>query len=250
MILQRALPYDPAPRRLPGVQPLDPATWLLVDEAYAAQMELREELMATCPEAVLAEMPGARPAAAELLETVLTHLPRGFRAGAEGVTCPDGRVVALDRDDPLRTAARLVQEDLCLMEARGDEHVLTAAALCFPASWMLAEKIGRPLTAIHDPVAAYDAALARRVQRLFDGVQAGRPLWRVNALWYADPALHQPRSVNAPRPDQHATRGDYLRSERQCLLRLPVTGAVVFSIHTYVLAAATLPDDLRSAVRG
>jgi len=28
----------------------------------------------------------------------------------------------------------------------------------------------------------------------------------------------------------------YLRSERQSILRLPDTGAVVFSIHTYVVA--------------
>jgi hypothetical protein len=56
------------------------------------------------------------------------------------------------------------------MERRGDEHVLTAAVLCFPASWHLADKIGRPLTTIHVPVKVYDETLARRVQRLFDGV--------------------------------------------------------------------------------
>jgi hypothetical protein len=31
----------------------------------------------------------------------------------------------------------------------------------------------------------------------------------------------------------------YLRSERQCVLRLPKTRACVFSIHTYVLARTT-----------
>jgi hypothetical protein len=33
----------------------------------------------------------------------------------------------------------------------------------------------------------------------------------------------------------------YLRSERQCILRLPETGAVVFSIHTTVIRAEDGP---------
>ena len=65
--------------------------------------------------------------------------------------------VAIDRGDPMGTLGHLVQEDLCLMEKRGEEHVLTAAVLCFPASWRLADKIGRPLEAIHVPVPEYDA---------------------------------------------------------------------------------------------
>ena len=116
-----------------------------------------------------------------------------YAVGPE-VRRPDGVTVAIDRADPLGTLGHLVQEDLCLMEKRNEAHVLTAAVLCFPASWRLAEKIGRPLEAIHAPVPEYDPKLARRVQRLFDGVQPGRPLWRVNALRYADPALHQPRA--------------------------------------------------------
>ncbi len=135
------------------------------------------------------------------------------------------------------TLARLVQEDLCLMQRRGDEHVLAGAALCFPASWTLTEKLGRPMVSIHLPVEEYDATLARRVQRLLDGVRDGAPLWRSNALWYDDPALYQPRAENAPRPETPvAASFGYLRSERQCLVRLPQSNAVAFSIHTYVLA--------------
>ena len=110
--------------------------------------------------------------------------------------------------------------------------------MTFPASWRLAEKIGQPLTAIHDPVSEYTPDIARRVQRLFDGVQVGRPLWRYNQLWYHDPALFQPRSSMEPRskPDSAAR---YFRTERQCVVRLPKTRAVVFSIHTWVLERAS-----------
>jgi hypothetical protein len=133
------------------------------------------------------------------------------------------------------TAALLVQEDLCILQKSGDEHVLTAAALCFPASWRLSEKYMRPLIGIHEPVDSYDDNIARRVQRMFDGIRPHRPLWRFNALWYDDPGLFQPRSALAPRDVTDAHTARFLRSERQSLSRLPETDAVVFSIHTFVL---------------
>lgn len=157
----------------------------------------------------------------------------GYEISANEARRPDGVRVPIDRAAPMLTLGHLVQEDLCLMERHGAEHVLTAAVLCFPASWRLSEKIGRPLRDIHLPVPSYDAGIAARVQRLFDGVQPGRPLWRFNVLRYADPTLHQPRRRVQPDAAGHCP---YLRSERQCVLRLPVSGACVFSIHTFVLA--------------
>ena len=237
-ILQTTLPYDPfAPRPLPGVTPLKPGDWLQRDEAFAGQMALRDALLAERRAEVLALDPEAEEAAREVLDLALELAYPG--AGAT-VDRPDGVRVAVDRSDPLGTLGRLVQEDICILQKRGDEHVLTGAVLCFPASWSLAEKILRPLTGIHDPVDSYDAGIARRVQRLFDGVRPGRPLWRFNALWYDDPELHQPRSAQDRRARVPADSAGYLRSERQCILRLPRSKAVVFSIHTYVLARVSL----------
>ena len=121
------------------------------------------------------------------------------------------------------------------MQKQGDEHVLTAAVLCFPASWTLAEKAGQPLSRIHRPVGAYDVGVAQRVQRLFDGVQSGKPIWRNNYLHYNDPELYQPLSETDPaRKEPWPAHAPYTRAERQCIVRLPETGAVLFSIHTYV----------------
>lgn len=242
-VLQNRLRHMPRPG-LPGMQPLDIATWLEVDEAYAGQMALRDTLLAERPDAVHALAETARPAAEELLGTALAHLPAGFALDGTDVTRPDGRRIAIDRSAPLMTLGRICQQDFCILEARAGEHVLTGAVLCFPASWTLAEKFLRPLTAIHDPVASYDDALARRVQRLFDAIHPDRPLWRANLLRYADPALHAPRPENAPRRE---TGGDYIRSERQCLLRLPGTRAVVFSIHTTMIRLSDLTPDQRAA---
>lgn len=247
-ILQSRLPFapwmDPRTARLPGILPIEGADWLRVDDAYAAQMAERDRLIALHPEVVHGMLEPARPAAEELYATVLDWLAgqAGFRVGAASVRRPDGVEVALDPAMPLKTLGRLVQEDLCLMERRGGEHVLTGAILCFPASWSLDEKLGRPLLGIHVPVASYDPEIARRVQRLFDAIRPDQPLWRMNALIYRDPTLHQPKREGTPRTDRRG--GSYVRAERQCLLRLPQTRAVVFSIHSYVVDIATLsPED-------
>ena len=239
-ILQDRIPYDTGPRGLPGIRPLAVEAWLMRDEAFARQMALRAALLAERRAEVLAVTAPAREAVAELLNHVLAWLDRndpGYSVGAARVTRPDGVTVPIDRADPLGTLGHLVQEDLCVMQKRGAAHVLTAAVLCFPANWRLSEKIGRPLIDIHAPVPDYDANLAKRVQRLFDGVRVDRPLWRFNALHYARPELFQPwrrdtEDAGAPHPT-----APFFRSERQCVLRLPETRACVFSIHTYVVRA-------------
>ena len=252
VIVQQQLPtipwLVPALARLPGVLPLSMADWLVVDDAFGGQMALRDQLLAERTDAVYAMTPGAEAAAEALLALILDHLGPGYLRQGNQVIRPDGVAMALDGAPPLITAARLVQEDLCIHQpGPHGEHVLTAAVLCFPASWSLDEKIGRPLSAIHAPVAAYDAQMAARVQRLFDAVRPERPLWRQNALIYADPALHQPRREAASRRDVPGT-GRYLRSEKQCFVRLAAHDAVVFSIHTYLVPLTALPAQARAGL--
>lgn len=240
---------DSSFHRLPGMRPVGADEWLLVDEVYAQQMALRARLLAERRDEVIAELAEARNAAAEMLELTLATLSRrgDFAVGEKTVRRPDGVSVPVRPEDPFGTVGQLLQEDVCLLEKRDREHVLTGAVLVFPSGWTLAEKIGRPLLRIHVPVAAYDAEIGRRVQRLFDGLQPGRPLMRANLLWHGLPSLHQPWREGEPKP--LAARGDsYLRSERQCLLRLPRTGAVIFTIHTSVLDAADLTAAERAAL--
>jgi len=243
-ILQRHLPDDMrVPRALPGIQPAR-GPWLRIDDAYAGQMARRAALLEERLEDVVYLDPAALPAARELLSKAMEILPAlGFGAAGSIVTCPDGRCVDVTAMPPLQALGRMFQNDFVIMEKRGDQHVLTGAVLCFPASWRLSEKAGRPLTGIHVPVDDYTDDLARRVQRLFDGIRVGRPLWRFNRLWYQDPELYQPRSAAEPRrAGAGLATGPYLRSERQTLVRLPDSQAVVFVIHTYVLARADVPD--------
>lgn len=253
-ILQDRLPeavlHSLAPGRLPGTRPARPEdSWIQLDGAFAGQMALRDRLLAERRDAVHALTDPARPAAEELLGTVLALLADrpGYAVRTDSVQRPDGVQVPIDPSTPLVTLGRLVQEDLCLMQEGPDGHVLTGAVLCFPASWSLDEKLGRALPGIHWPVRSYDADLTRRVQRLFDAIRVGAPMERANLLPYDDATLFTPRREDDRRskPAENAT---FIRSERQCLVRLPETRAVLFTIHTYIVRRAGLPADQQAAV--
>lgn len=254
-VLQKSLPMapwaHPATARLPGIQPLDPKEWIICDDAYSGQMAQRDVLISEKRDSVHRLNETARPAALELLDLVLADLKarHDFRVTEAEVTRPDGVRILIDRGIPLLTLGRLVQNDFCLMERDGTGHWrLTGAILCFPASWSLIEKFGRELGGIHDPVDVYDDDLARRVARLFDAMHPDRPLWRANALAYADPALHQPRQEDDPRTPPTGVAQRFLRSERQTLRKLPRSGAVAFGIHTYVVSVDDLTDDQRGGL--
>ena len=237
-IFQKQLPYDTKRGKLlPGISPLSPQKWLILDEAYAEQMQERERLIKRKRGAVIALDAQAMEAAVELLENTLDFLPNlgDFKQIEETIKCPDGRSVQIDISDPMATLGKLVQNDFCIMQKYGDEHILSGAVLCFPASWSLSEKFMRPLKVIHEPVAEYDENITRRVQRLFDGIKVGRPLWRFNKLYYEAPDLHQPRTFSNPRRILAKDEGGYIRSEKQTLTRLPKSNAVIFTIHTFVL---------------
>ena len=244
MIFQKALPHipwmDPRLNRLPGIMPLQAGDWLREDEVYGAQMALRDQLILARD--VHAILPQAQDAAVEVLQMALA------RSGHEGdsVTRSDGVRVAIDWDQPLITLGRLVQEDICILQEDAGEYCLTGAILCFPASWTLAQKIGRPMMAIHTPVDSYTDDMGARVHRMFSALRPEQGLWRMNYMTYGSADLHHPRLENDPRPPSDAR--PYLRAERQCLIRLPRTRAIVFSIHTYLMRIVDLDDSARAAL--
>jgi hypothetical protein len=203
--------------------------------------------------------PEGEAGARELLELLLDHLPTRFpehyrRSGGriDNLATGEGFEIAAWAEAPLALAGRLVQEDLCLMQASPEGYRLVAAVLCFPAHWRLADKLGRPLDVIHAPVPGFDERLATPATRFFAGIRVERPVWRVNWSLVDTPALFLPPEHRGhPRPITAGRAGEelWLRVERQTLRRLPRSGDVVFGIHTYVdplARAIDSPDAARA----
>ena len=101
------------------------------------------------------------------------------------------------------------------------------------------------MMAIHTPVTSYNDDIGARVHRMFSALRPEQGLWRMNHLTYATADLHHPRLEDDPRPPGERP---FLRAERQCLIRLPQSRAVVFTIHSYVMRIADLPADARAAL--
>jgi hypothetical protein len=176
--------------------------------------------------------------------------------------------------DPLVALALLASEDLLLLlpEARGPKHetvyVLKSGALLFPNDWSLrshfdqpepdradpaaqeqwraaqqaslkAARLGKSPNEIHDGhVSHFMQHFASRVDLFFDRMEPGMRTWRRNwGMRMTDELfLHSDlpaAALPALTPDNWAEHG-YLRSEHETFTKLPQSGAVVFSIKTYL----------------
>lgn len=206
-----------------GTHSLSLDDWLIVDHQRDEHLAYKAELLERARPAVFAALPGSEDASAELLAVIREWLV------AHGLS------IAEESSDehPLLEAARLVQEDLAVLEQIDGKWMLTAGAVAFPTHWTVSDKIGLPLDAIHAPVAHYEAELSERVDRFHDRLTVSRPAWRRN--WFVVPTseMHLPASGHQLHvADRIADDGwpMWIRSERQTLRRLPASDAIVFTI--------------------
>lgn len=246
------------------LRPMPFAEWIWPGETQAADLAEKAHLIATRPDEVFASLPQSEAAQAELLATLLAHLrdhlPEHYSVEPDRVVVKAAdRTIPLATDEPpLQTAGRMVQEDFCLLQSDGAEndapYRLTAASLCFPTRWRLSEKIGHPLAAIHGPVPGYEAQIAAHVDRFFQVLKTDRPVQRANWSIVDDPALFQPTGHGRSEARHNVSAKAlcdrlWFRTERQTLLRLTKTGAVVFGIRINQLPLSAIANDPGKAPR-
>lgn len=252
-IFQDILPLSPwhelALKKLPGLNPLNRKDWIVVDSAFDLQMRYADYLLQEHTHDVLKFDNCAKDASKELLESILSALVdnEDYTVDKHSVTRPDGRTIQLDWDRCLKTSRLLVQQDLCIMMKGKKEHILVGAAMCFPASWKLSEKIMQPMSAIHKPVDEYTENIAYRVEKMFCLMSPKQDMWRANWLIYNNPNLHQPRRAMDVRP-RDSNKEQWVRVERQTFRKLPETQAIIFGIHTYVIPFRKLSDKQRETL--
>lgn len=235
-----------------GLQPLDLQDWIEIDDQFVEQLWLKDHLLQTRQGELVAGLPesldGQRAVLDLLVDHLLTHFPHIYhRQGSTLVNLKTDQQWSLSdfAQAPLDLAGRLVQEDLLLMQAGSESYRLTAGSLCFPSHWRLQDKLGLPLGQIHQPVPGYQQHLQRRVDQLFERFTVDRPGWRLNWSLVDTPTLclccdssPMPTGITA----ENAGDRLWLRIERQTLRRIPITGDILFTVHTFV-------DPLKQVVR-
>ena len=231
-----------------GTRSLDLDEWLVVDADREVDLAYKAQLLDTVRDVVVAHddtrpdphpdtRPDTRSVGAEVLGLVRAWL------------CEHGiePAPAHGDDHPLVEAARLVQEDLAVLQRIDGAWVLTAGVVCFPSHWTISDKVGLPLEGVHGPVAHYPEELRDKVNRFHDRLSVDRPAWRRN--WMINPTdeLHQPaRDQSMHIADSIAPDGSpmWIRSEFQTLRRLPETGAILFTIRVQLAPLGVLRQRL------
>lgn len=216
-----------------GTRPLQPPARLFdVTASRDEELALKQRLLDDGRVVRCRALSGTEALVAEALEFLSATFAREY---------PELAV----RADTLAGFTRLVQEDVCLLDGHAPGVPLVAGSLCFPSMWSLEEKLGKPLLAIHEPVPFFAQHLGKATQALLERMRPGVTVWRLNWGLYPTPRLDlEPHTLPewqhlAHRvTPEHAGELLYLRVERQTLTRLPRTGAIVFTIHTYVSSVA------------
>ncbi|KAK0206070.1 hypothetical protein DFS33DRAFT_1312070 [Desarmillaria ectypa] len=197
------------------------------------------------------------------------------------------KVEAGEAEEAMKIAALLVQDDLALMvEGTDGRYYFQAGAICVPGFWRMRDKIGLPLDEIHlsGNVPQYREKLHTSFERFFRRLPVDKPVIRNNYFVQVvrpqgqdggieddlvDPEeLAWSTTTNGPEgefahghpahpPERPLVSPETLRlrTERQTLRRLPLSGAILFTIRTYVIPIEQLvkepgiPARMASAVK-
>ena len=228
-------PLEDGPFRLTmGLRSISEDQWWLTGPDHLQQMAERRMLLTHRPDAVLACQPSAEAAAGKVWAML--------RPDAEPLV---GKAA-------LAALGREVQEDICILQRGQDDasYRLTGAVLCFPNRWRLADKLGRDMPGIHNPVPSYAESLEKPIDRFFSHLKADRIVERHNWSLHADDGLFHPEASDHTHDQaadavtaENAGETVFMRVERQTLRRLDDVGpnTIIFTIRTMI---ATLADAL------
>ncbi|MFD2090997.1 heme-dependent oxidative N-demethylase family protein [Blastococcus deserti] len=246
-----------------GAQLLD------VDDDYASELALREEVLAADPSRCQ-QLPHMRVAAWDAVTTLLPELvaarPDAMSLRREGdrwewrngLTGTSASFVIGDDDSlpggPLRFLGSQIQDDVVLLDQREGSLWADAGLVTFAADWSMGFDVGMRFLEVHGPVPrVHEAGVVQRAEQFLMRLQPGDEYRRTNWTMTVDRRLDTStetypewgRDRRLVVEDPALPDRLHLRVEVQHLVRLGVSGAVCFLIRTYLLSLrdlATVPD--------
>jgi len=227
-----------------------PEEFFAPTEAGPRLLAERERWLNEEPACYAAMLPGGEPLFEETFELL------GAWPATRAVASPGGASVLASLTDgsPLARCIELgrkLEPDFLLLkpDAAGVFRLL-AGCVCFPSSWSLEEKMGRPLEEIHGVVPGLNTQLSRPISGFLAKMAPGVSWLRANWGLSRSAELNQHPTRKLPRLDA-SVRADevWLRVEWQSLVALPTNQGVLFGIRIEVFPLAQVKQD-RAAAEG
>jgi dimethylamine monooxygenase subunit A len=226
------LPFLQGPPRFDvGLRPIALDRWLFPDD-QAHWLAEKAHLIDSQRDAVFVASPASLSAQGE----------------AAALIAHAGNVALSPHDAPLIAAARLVSDDLVIMEYVDGQWINSACCLCNPTFFSAHFAHGKSLEVLHGPVPDGDFGLAARVGRVFTNLATDTILERHNWTVQWSDARYTPdgtplRDAAASADIAQANEHLFLRVERQTIRKLPQSGAVLFTIRIRLTKLADVLAD-------
>jgi hypothetical protein len=201
-------------------------------------LEQRRHWLGHEPDAYSALLPDGAPLLEELIEQSRRW---GFdpplpRSGTDSLAA-------------LHTLGQSLEPDFLLLKPdESGAMKLLGGCVCFPSSWSLEEKMGRPLDFIHHVVPELNAQLGQPIAQFLRRMAPDIAWLRANWGLSRSPELNQHPNRALPRLDASVKLDEvWLRVEHQALVALPRTGGVLFGIRVVVHPLAEVKKDAEAS---
>ncbi|KAI1761211.1 hypothetical protein GGR53DRAFT_525337 [Hypoxylon sp. FL1150] len=249
-------PYKTQGHVTMGIQKRVRSDWIRIDRGYLDRIRERLPLIKEKPEFTIGTGEKVDPAIEELYEEVMirylpARFPTMFKARgktvenlATGTTYPL-TTAGLTHAEMLAYMGENVEEDFYFMCPDHDnQYRLQGYIACFPGGFLSPARVGESVREIHKPVPGYDRKLGLSVDRYFGRMQPGDFIGRMNwslqvdgaDLFRTDGNNYYPGMDGAFSGEKEDPSLDecYLRVEHQTLTKLPRSGAVIFTVRSYM----------------
>ena len=219
-----------------GLRPADPASFFAPCDLTGEVVRERARWLAAEPEKYAALLPEAFPCLSETIDLA-------NQWSAESGASPIARDAAkADVMAQLQALGCAWESDIVWLAPHADgEFRVVGGIVCFPSSWALTEKLGLPMRDVHSPVPGLNAALGGQIERFLAKLASGTAWSREN--WSLSRSDERNQHTSRPRAafDLNTSRDEvWIRLEHQLLMRLPVSGAVLFGIRIELVPLAEL----------
>lgn len=248
MSVAKYYPYSGKKGRLRlGLNPITVSDWIQYEDDFKERINEKHRLINNERARVLYSSDKSILAQQEFLNLLVKYLQK-YRSnlfelsGSEIFSLKENKCHDIEeyKNCPLELISYLAPDDFCLLEECEDDYKLMAATVCAPTWWDLSEKIGKPLTSIHSPIANLEEKIGRMIRHFLKNLTNEDLYQRSNWFLFGAPDLcvfpdNFDVYKNLPNiTSENIEENLFLRTERQTFRKLTKTGAIVFGIKVYV----------------